>query len=288
MKDTPLRPFLKWAGGKRLVVPHLEPYLCRDSTTRLVEPFVGSAAVSLALHHKIERFVVNDANLDLVNVYEHLRSTPEAFIAQVATYFVPKNNTEVRYYALRDRFNGAPSQSSERAALFIYLNRHGYNGLCRYNQSGGFNVPFGQFVAPRSPEKELRLAAPVLSRCELFHGDFKPILDACGPGDAVYCDPPYVALSKTANFGNYSKGGFSLDDQQRLVVAAKEAASRGALVVISNHDTPESRELYRGAQLKYITVKRTISRDGANRASAGEVIAIYEPPKRRVAQRKRG
>lgn len=286
MKHAPLRPFLKWAGGKRLVVPYLEPYLCHDGATRLVEPFVGSAAVSLALHQKMESFLVNDANFDLVNVFEHLRSAPDAFIDEVATYFTAENNTEERYYALRDRFNETGPTSSKRAALFIYLNRHGYNGLCRYNQSGGFNVPFGRFTSLRSPEKELRQAAPVLARCEISHGDFEPVLDACGVGDAVYCDPPYVALSKTANFEGYSKGGFGVDDHRRLVNAAKKAASRGALVIISNHDTPETRQLYAGAELEHIKVRRSISRDGANRAVVREVIAVYKPTRTRVGSRR--
>lgn len=276
-----MKPFLKWAGGKRRVVPYLEPHLCGRPPKRLVEPFMGSAAVCLALHEEMKGFVLNDANADLVNVFEHLRDEPETFIEATEACFTPDTNTEDRFYALRDRFNAAKPGSVDRAALFIYLNRHGYNGLCRYNASGGFNVPFGRYVRPKCPSEAMRAAAPVLSRSTLTQGDFEPVLDACGAGDAVYCDPPYVPLSRTANFAAYATGGFDADDQTRLVAAAKRAAQRGAVVVISNHDTPESRELYEGARLEYIDVQRNISRDGATRDTAREVIAVFEPPVRR-------
>lgn len=272
-----MRPFLKWAGGKRRLVATIREHLLAGPAKRVVEPFVGSAAVSLALHEEVDELVLNDSNEDLAHVYLHLKERPRVFIEKVREWFVPENNEADAYYANRDRFNAAPHGSLERASLFIYLNRHGYNGLCRYNASGLFNVPFGRYEKPLCPDDQLEAVSRVLARGQVTHGDFEPVLDACGEGDAVYCDPPYVPLSRTAHFANYDKDGFGFDDQQRLAAAARRAADRGAVVVISNHDTPATRELYKGGRLSFMDVQRMISRDGDNREKASELLAVFGP-----------
>lgn len=148
------RPFLKWAGGKYRLLPAIAAHLPKASM--LVEPFVGAGAVFLNL--PFPRYQLNDINPDLIGVYRLLQQDSERFIRRAKRLFHPRNNTPERYYALRDRFNHSKS-ALERACLFLFLNRHGFNGLCRFNLAGGFNVPFGRYEKPYFPEKELLHAA---------------------------------------------------------------------------------------------------------------------------------
>ena len=272
-------PFLKWPGGKRRVVPHLLPHLNLPAK-RLVEPFCGSCALSLAVGDRADSFWLNDLNGDLVKLLEQVKLNPAQVIKRGKSYFTPAKNVESIYYDLRDEFNTTKDQFT-KALLFLYLNRHGYNGLCRYNADGGFNVPFGRYVAPYFPEKEILAAADVLARAEITARDFGEVMGACGLGDVVYCDPPYVPLSTTASFTSYSAGGFGKEEQERLALVAGETAARGALVVISNHDTRATQRLYKkaGAQniINSIPVRRNISCNGDNRALVKEIIAVFTP-----------
>lgn len=276
-------PFVKWAGGKRRLVPFIAKHLGLANPTgatgpsgRLVEPFAGGAALSLALADQFQHIWLNDFNDDLMNIYRQLRGAPEQYIQAAADLFVDETNNADTYYRLRDEFNSTDS-SVRKAALFLYLNRHGYNGLCRYNGSGGFNVPYGRYKNPYFPEVELRAAAEVLQKTKLTNVDFTEVMQECGQGDVVYCDPPYVPLTATASFTTYAAGGFSMADQERLVDAAEAARRRGALVAISNHATPVTEALYRGAEPYFHRVRRTISCDGQNRKEVREVLAVFRP-----------
>lgn len=279
-ETSSLLPYLKWAGGKRRVVPFLAPPLCLLARRRrLVEPFVGSACVTLALGHLFDALWINDVNADLMNLHERVARAPEALLRLLDDLFVPENNSAVRYYELRRAFNamrGATANAMRLAALFVYLNRHGYNGLCRYGPSG-FNVPFGRYEGPRVPREQIRAAAPLLEGARITTQDFRDVLSACGPGDAVYCDPPYVPLSRTASFTRYASLDFTPRDQMDLARAAEAAAARGALVILSNHDTREVRQLYAKARIQSIRVRRHISQDAKARGDAGEIIAVYPP-----------
>lgn len=266
-----MKPFLKWAGGKMRLVTRIRSVL--PAGRRLVEPFVGSGA--LFLNVEFPTYLLADVNHDLINCYQQLQRGGLAFIDLCASYFTPANNTPDAYYALRARFN-ATVDAVEKAALFIYLNRHGYNGLCRYNGSGGFNVPFGRYTRPYFPRNEMVYCWQKAARCEFVVADFLTTLHATAPGDVVYCDPPYVPLSATAHFTSYSADGFSLASQQRLAQAAEATARRGVPVIISNHDVPFTREIYVGAdELLFFDVQRHISCDGANRTAAAELLALF-------------
>jgi DNA adenine methylase len=268
------RPFLKWAGGKTRLVATIREVVPR-SATRLVEPFVGGGAVALNLG--LPAALLADTNPDLIEVYARLQESAENFIAECAELFVAENNMAAAYYARREEFN-ATTDRRRRATLFVYLNRHGYNGLCRYNARGGFNVPFGRYKAPRLPGEEMRAFAAVLRACVLRRADFRAVLVEAGAGDFVYCDPPYVPASATANFTGYAPGGFTARDQGDLVAGCAAAARRGACVVLSNHDTPETRELYRGAdECRELLVARRISCNIAARRPARELLAIFRP-----------
>lgn len=266
-----MRPFLKWAGGKTRLVARIKAVL--PPGRRLVEPFVGSGA--LFLNATFPAYLLADANRDLINCYRQLQCGGGAFIDRCGAYFVAANNQPDAYYALRARFNQT-DDAVEKAALFVYLNRHGYNGLCRYNASGGFNVPFGRYTRPYFPRNEMIHFLQQAARCEFVAADFATTMQAATVGDVIYCDPPYVPLSATANFTSYSADGFTLDKQRQLAQAAVAAADRGVPVVISNHDVSFTREIYAAAdRLVFFEVQRHISCDGANRTGAAELLAVF-------------
>lgn len=268
-------PFLKWPGGKRRLVP----LLCAKVSwpvKRLVEPFCGSAAFGLSMADMADSVWLNDINRDLMNLFEAVAFHSEALMQVVSALFVPENNTPEQFYYLRDLFN-KESDPLQRAALFIYLNRHGYNGLCRFNSSGKFNVPFGRYKHPRFPVAELLKASLVLRKARLTALDFTDVLAQCGDGDLVYCDPPYMPLSVTASFTSYAPAPFGQDEQIRLAACAEKAARRGATVIVSNHDTPATRKLYEKAIVDFVKVRRNISCKGQKRESAAEVIAVFRP-----------
>ncbi len=266
------KPFLKWAGGKFKLAPFIAANLPSQSRKRLIEPFAGSAALSLAL--EFDAYLLNDTNTDLIGLYQTLKKEKQGFIDYAKSFFIPENNQEILFYELRERFN-ASQETFERAALFIYLNRHAFNGLCRYNSKGEFNVPFGRYAAPYFPEAEMQSFVTKSDRIELICGDFQTALILAGEDDVVYCDPPYVPLSETASFTTYAKGGFDLDDQNRLAERAKQVSEQSQGVLISNHDTAFTRELYKEARLETVQVQRNIAAKGSSRQKVGELLAIY-------------
>ncbi len=267
-----IRPFLKWAGNKFRILDHIEPLL--PSGRRLIEPFAGSGA--LFLNSEFDQYLLSDRNADLISLYNILKQDGREFIEYCAQYFVPRNNQEKRYYRLREQFNHC-DEPRLRAALFLYLNRHGYNGLCRYNAGGGFNVPFGRYKRPYFPAKEMLSFHQKAQRAEFLVSDFEQTMRQAQQGDVIYCDPPYVPLSASANFTSYSAGGFSLTDQTLLAELAGESAQRGIPVLISNHNTRFTRKAYQGAQkIKPFKVQRYISCNGNQRNSAGEILALFQ------------
>lgn len=271
MKKT--RAFLKWAGGKYSLVEAITARLPRGRV--LVEPFVGAGSVFLNTQY--DAYLLADINPDLIDFYNLLKSEPERLMQEARALFIEANNQRDAYFELRDAFNLCRDKRT-RSALFLYLNRHGYNGLCRYNRKGGFNVPFGKYKRPYFPEEELWAFAEKAQRatfiCECYSSTFSRLEE----DHVVYCDPPYVPLSSSANFTTYAAKGFSLDDQALLARLARHTVQEKQLpVLISNHATPLTYELYRGALLDEIQVKRTISRSITGRNKVGELLALYLP-----------
>ncbi|RME57827.1 MAG: Dam family site-specific DNA-(adenine-N6)-methyltransferase [Caldilineae bacterium] len=263
--------YLKWAGNKRRIVARIQAEL--PPGRRLLEPFVGSGAVFL--HTDYPCYLLADANGDLINLHRRLQAEGEPFIAFCRTFFTPENNRPERYYHFRALFNETEDLRL-KAALFLYLNRHGYNGLCRYNAKGGFNVPFGRYRRPYFPAEEMRAFHRKSQHGVVFRqADYLTVLAEAGAGDVVYCDPPYVPLSTTANFTSYDANGFSMADQERLAQAARAAAARGAHVVISNHCTPVTLALYAGARIVRFPVSRTISANIHSRNPVTELLAVF-------------
>lgn len=253
---------------------HLPPGL------RLIEPFVGSGAVFLNTDYA--SYVLADANKHLVWSHMMVGGAMPAELARVIAILrkiYEDANSASAFYDNRTRFNAGEASDRMLALLFIYLNRHCFNGLVRYNAKGGFNSPFGKYAAPYLPEAEMRnfhrkwqAVQPVIN----YH-DFRLTMVIAGENDTVYCDPPYLPLTATANFASYSAGGFCYQDQVDLRDSAIAAAKRGAAVVISNHDTPAARALYIDAEIIAFEVSRSISCKGAGRGKAPELLAIYRP-----------
>jgi DNA adenine methylase len=264
------RPFLKWAGNKYRILERIKAVL--PSGNRLIEPFVGSGAVFLNTDYK--QYLLFDKNKDLINLYLTLQGEGEPFIAYCRSFFTEENNAEDRYYELREEFNTTTDRMLN-SALFLYLNRHAYNGLCRYNSKGGFNTPFGQYSKPYFPEKEMRHFIDRVKHATFNVADFRDTMRSARRGDVLYCDPPYVPLSATANFTSYSSGGFGQDEQIELAKLARELADRGVPVLISNHDTKFTLDAYKSASINQFDVQRFISCNGDNRGKAGEVLALF-------------
>ena len=251
------RPPLKWAGGKRWLVSHLEPVWAKHRQRRYVEPFCGGLAIVLGLQPASA--ILNDVNPHLINFYRHVQ--------EGLTLQIDMRNNEKLFYRHRRRFNelilNGGADSSEAAQLFYYLNRTCFNGLCRFNQSGEYNVPFGTF-------KRINYARDFLSYKKMFQGwsfssaDFGSI--DINKDDFIYADPPY-----DVEFTTYSSGGFSWRDQQR---AANWLASHSGPVVISNQKTNRIVDLYRdlGFEISFLDGPRRISCTG-DRSSAKEVLA---------------
>lgn len=267
-----IKPFLKWAGGKYRILDKIFHEL--PPGARFVEPFAGSCAVYL--NTNFPKAIICDLNSDLINLYQHIQQEGDTFIDYCSSFFSPESNTQSAYTELRNKLN-ASSDARERAALLLYVNRHAFNGLIRYNSKGLFNVPFGKYKKPYFPLKEMyafyRKTHTV--QTEFITADFRSIFSILHPGDVVYCDPPYVPLSQTASFTAYAGGTFDIQDQHDLATLAKEAWEKGIHVVLSNHDTEITRKLYSSAIIKYFSVQRFISCNGDGRETAPELLAVY-------------
>jgi DNA adenine methylase len=303
LADNPsVRPLLKWAGGKRQLLSALEQYY-PSSFTRYLEPFVGSGAVFFHLAASgvlaDRRVILSDVNADLIGCYRAVRDNTESVIdALGALERDHRRRGDACYYDVRDRrFNPARAQlladagsgeaaaacyPAELAAMLIFLNRTGFNGLFRLNKRGHFNVPAGRYHEPRICDADhIRTIANVLCRpnVAIEHRSFDVALDDAGAGDFVYCDPPYAPLSRTSSFANYTAAGFASVDQQRLMETVIRACRRGARVVVSNSSAPEIESAYqtRAARQAKIAIhrvpaRRAINSRGSSRGPVDELI----------------
>ncbi len=266
-----LRPILKWAGGKRSLVPRILKELPARIDT-YYEPFVGGAAVFLALaeEKRFQRAVISDKNKELVNLYQVVQGDVEKLLKKLE--LLQSKTSEKEYYAIRAQKGGS---RLDRAARLIYLNKTGYNGLYRVNSSGGFNVPYGRYKRPKVYDPpRLRAAAIALQNVKIETHDFEDSCRAAKPGDAVYLDPPYLPVSKTASFSAYHSEAFGLSEHQRLARAFAKLVERGVCTVLSNSDTPETRELYRPFKPAGVQVRRPINSIATRRGVVSELLVV--------------
>ena len=300
-----MRPLLKWAGGKRQLLPALRRHY-PVSFDRYIEPFVGSGAVFFDLFGagRLEGRPVRlvDLNADLIGCYCAVRDQTEAVIAELELLEEEhRARGSACYYEVRDRrFNparagrvppgksgGAAACTPGLAAMFIYLNRTGFNGLFRLNRQGAFNVPAGRYADPRIYDAaHVRWVARALSSdaVTLECMPFEQALADGRRGDFIYCDPPYAPLSRTANFAHYTAGGFGALDHGRLQEAVLASARRGAVVLMSNSSTPATVAAYggpaaraAGLTIEHVPARRAINSRATLRGPVNELIITNAP-----------
>lgn len=265
-----MKPFLKWAGSKYKIMERILDTLPKGH--RLIEPFAGSGAVFL--NTDFEEYLIADTNADLINLFKQIQLHGNDFVHYGSTLFTPENNSESVFYTLRSEFNEC-ADLTRKSALFIYLNRHCFNGLCRYNSKGKFNVPFGRYSKPIFPSEAIANFHKKSARAIFEVADFKATMDKATEGCVVYCDPPYAPLTATANFTAYTQDKFGLHEQRELASYAAKLTALGIPVVISNHNTEFTRSIYSEAKLTSFDVQRFISSNSNNRNKAAELIAVY-------------
>ncbi len=274
------KSFLKWAGGKTRALPEIMPVLddliLEQKTTRFVEPFFGSGVVSLNIQ-AVDSFLVNDFNKDLIELFKNVKAEDD-FILMLSGFFSEKTNNVLYFKEMVTRFNGSTNPLA-RSMIFLYLNKHCFNGLMRYNKKGFFNTPFGTYENVSFPKEALETFKKKMNLCnfEITSNSYQDVFAKVKKNDLVYCDPPYVNLENAQSFNLYGKDVFGVEDQRNLVELAKQAVKRGAIVVLSNHDTPETQELYKDASsIKTFNVTRSIAASGKKRKPVGEILAVFK------------
>lgn len=271
-----VRPFLKWAGGKRQLLPEIKKLLPKRMG-HYFEPFVGGGAVFLEL--QATKITINDKNKELINCYEVVRASIEELIQCLQAY--KERNNEKYFYEIREMdraedFSQKPEV--ERAARLIYLNKTCYNGLFRVNSQGQFNVPFGRYKNPNILDHAvLRAVSTYLNGvdCQILNQDFAEVVASARPGDFIYFDPPYDPMSPTASFTGYDINGFDKSQQERLKVCADTLVDRGCHVLLSNSATPFIEQLY-GDHKKYrqfkVKATRQINSNADKRGAIDEIL----------------
>jgi DNA adenine methylase len=270
-----LKPFLKWAGGKRQLLGDIKNYMPeRIQEYTYYEPFAGAGAVFFSLCPG--KAVINDRNAQLMLCYQVIKDHTEDLIGLLKTY--QGRNNEASYYALRnlDRDNHAFERLTavEKAARFIFLNKTCYNGLYRVNLRGAFNVPYGKYTNPAVCEEQLlrRIGGYLNSQSiVILNRDFAEALQGANEGSWVYFDPPYHSPDNK-RFTGYQAGGFSEAEQERLRDVFMTVSGRGAKCLLSNADTPFIRNLYAQYTIIPVQAKRLINSNPAGRRAVPEVL----------------
>ncbi len=271
-------PFVKWAGGKTSLLPHLFPHVPLR-LSNYFEPFLGGGALFFGICSRTTSFNahLSDTNNELIKAYSVIKESPEELIPLLSN-FQSEYDSEVdkSAYFYRKR-EWRPTDPIESAARLIFLNKTCYNGLYRVNSKGEFNVPFGRYKKPRIINSEsIRSASHALAvtKAELCTTSYKDALGSCRAGDFVYLDPPYQPPSKTSSFTDYTPDGFTEKDQEELAEEFVKLVDRGCTVLLSNSDTALTRKLYRDFETKKVTANRPINSVGAGRKGYKELIVL--------------
>jgi len=259
---------LKWAGSKTKSLDFIVGAIS-VKPKRFVEPFAGSAVVSFNI--EADEYLIADINNDVINFFNILKEYRMDFIEYCKQLFIDGNNKDIYYYNRRI-FNNLDFDYY-RAALFLYLNRHCFNGLCRYNASGKFNVPFGKYKNIYFPEEEMLSLLSRINRYIFKCQSFEATFNECSKNDVIYCDPPYLPLTDTSNFTDYTSEGFTFEMHEKLVKLAEKSSS---LVLISNHWIPGVTDiLYKNGDVSRRKITcRYIS--AYSRPKVEEVLVVYD------------
>lgn len=274
-----VQPFLKWAGGKRQLLPYIREYLPkRSSRNTYFEPFLGAGAVFFDLQP--HRAYVNDANAELMNCYEVIKCKPEALIEDIRGHRITKEY----YYSLRE-LDRSPEYEQlspvQRASRIIFLNKTCYNGLFRVNSQGQFNVPYGNYKNPTIiTDSVIRAISHYLNEYDvtLTNLDFAEAVKLAKRGDIVYFDPPYDPISDTSSFTGYNLDKFGKDEQCRLKAVFDNLTARGCKVLLNNSSTKFIETLYAEYKIFRIPATRNINSVATGRGQIDEFLIInYEP-----------
>ena len=285
LTETDVKPVLKWAGGKRELVPEIREFYKNLSPTKYVEPFFGGGAVyfdilkTLGIQHK-ETAIINDVNQDLIDMYRNIKSNPKELLYHCNN--LKKDYEQHGYYFLREKFNGLDSNKNnierfegiERSAALIVINRTCFNGLYRVNSNGFFNVPKGSYKNPRIVDEEnLYKLSNLLPKIENIRCQEFDEIKVINKGDLVYFDPPYYPLNETSSFTSYSNP-FAKNEQIRLRDYFQKLNEKGVYVILSNSATPFIKKIYRANKIRKVFCKRNINSKATKRNRIAEYLIL--------------
>lgn len=277
MSHSSVAPFVKWAGGKRQLLPQIKERM-PEKYNNYYEPFVGGGAVIFELLPA--NALINDINKALINTYKQICNAPEAFLAAVNRLDAEMwENGRDYYYSVRERYNDKlmkAAYDAELAALFVFINKHCFNGLYRVNAKGLFNVPYNNSRRASVDENAIRETSEYLRGVTIIDGDFEAACKDAEKGDFVFIDSPYAPLNPTS-FESYTKEGFDLESHKRLAKLFDELTDRGCFCMLTNHNTELINELYgrKGYRMDVVEVKRSINSDASNRVGEEVIICNY-------------
>ena len=277
MDNLNIAPFVKWAGGKRQLLSQIKERM-PEKYNNYYEPFVGGGAVLYGL--SANHASINDINSALINTYKTIRNTPDKFLEAVR-----KLDSEIwedgkkYYYSLRERYNDKlmlGEYDVELAALFVFINKHCFNGLYRVNGKGLFNVPYNNSCRTSVDESLIKNVSKYLQHISITAGDFEIACLNADKGDFIFLDSPYAPLNPTS-FESYTKEGFDIESHRRLAKLYDELSARGCYCMLTNHNTDLIHTLYdnKGYKLDVVNVKRMINSDASNRTGTEVIICNY-------------
>ncbi|MDT8719532.1 DNA adenine methylase [Clostridium sp. 19966] len=272
-KNLLVQPFLKWAGGKRQLLPELNKYIPLKYKT-YYEPFVGAGALLFDLQPK--KAVINDVNSELINCYNIIKDSLDELIEDLKKH----QNIPEYYYEIRELDRKPEFQQLtqiERASRIIYLNKTCFNGLFRVNSQGQYNVPFGNYKNPKILDEVVLKAVHNFlnsSNITITNGDFEEVVRGAKKGDFIYFDPPYDPVSDSSSFTGYSLDGFSRDEQRRLKDVFDRLNKKGCFVLLSNSATDFIKDLYKDYRIEIVSASRNINADGLKRGKVDEVLVM--------------
>lgn len=277
MSNSSIAPFVKWAGGKRQLIPQIRERM-PEQFNNYYEPFVGGGAVIFELLP--ENAVINDINKALINAYQMICRHPQEFLQEINRLDAEMwEDGKEYYYSLREHYNDKLMKDEfdvELAALFVFINKHCFNGLYRVNGKGLFNVPYNNSRRSSVDEQSIMEISEYLRNVTIISGDFEAACEGAGAGDFVFIDSPYAPLNPTS-FESYTKEGFDIESHRRLAVLFDELTARGCYCMLTNHNTELINELYgnKGYTIDVVSVKRMINSDASNRVGEEVIICNY-------------
>ena len=275
MSSSNVAPFVKWAGGKRQLLSQIRERM-PEKYNNYYEPFVGGGAVIFELLPA--NALINDINKALINAYKQIRDVPEAFLQAIDRLDSEMwEDGKEYYYSLREHYNDKLMKAEydvELAALFVFINKHCFNGLYRVNGKGLFNVPYNNSRRASVDERSIRAISKYLQGITITDGDFEKACKNAKKGDFIFIDSPYASLNPTS-FESYTKEGFDIESHKRLAKLYEELTIRKCYCMLTNHNTELINELYsgKGYTIDVVSVKRMINSDASNRV--GQEVIIY-------------